>query len=94
MMIPRMFGSKLLNKTRGTIGPRKFTANFWIQERLFSVSARRRANTLMETSGFSDTQLQVREAIAKICSNFPDVCLDSRLLRKRTNLLVGILGET
>jgi acyl-CoA dehydrogenase len=27
----------------------------------------------METSGFSDTQLQVREAIAKICSNFPDV---------------------
>ncbi|EPE31386.1 Acyl-CoA dehydrogenase NM [Glarea lozoyensis ATCC 20868] len=26
----------------------------------------------METSGFSDTQLQVREAIAKICSNFPD----------------------
>ena len=28
----------------------------------------------METSGFSDTQLQVREAVAKICSNFPDVC--------------------
>jgi acyl-CoA dehydrogenase len=27
----------------------------------------------METSGFSDTQLQVREAIGKICSNFPDV---------------------
>ncbi|RDL33817.1 uncharacterized protein BP5553_08185 [Venustampulla echinocandica] len=26
----------------------------------------------METSGFSDTQLQVREAIGKICSNFPD----------------------
>jgi hypothetical protein len=27
----------------------------------------------METSGFSDTQLQVREAIGKICTNFPDV---------------------
>jgi len=26
----------------------------------------------METSGFSDTQLQVREAIGKICSNFSD----------------------
>lgn len=33
-------------------------------------------NPLMETSGFSDTQLQVREAIAKICSNFPDVSSD------------------
>src|ERR1700710_2291708 len=41
--------------------------------RQFSISLPRRANTLMETSGFSDTQLQVREAIAKICSNFPDV---------------------
>jgi len=27
----------------------------------------------METSGFSEIQLSVREAIAKICSNFPDV---------------------
>ncbi|EMR80904.1 putative acyl- dehydrogenase protein [Botrytis cinerea BcDW1] len=26
----------------------------------------------METSGFSDTQLEVREAIAKICSKYPD----------------------
>jgi hypothetical protein len=31
----------------------------------------------METSGFSDTQLQVREAIAKICSDFPDVSIPS-----------------
>lgn len=29
----------------------------------------------METSGFTETQLQVREAVAKICSNFPDVCV-------------------
>ncbi|KAG9229177.1 acyl-CoA dehydrogenase family protein [Amylocarpus encephaloides] len=42
------------------------------QRRKFSISRPLRANTLMETSGFSDTQLQVREAIAKICSNFPD----------------------
>lgn len=29
----------------------------------------------METSGFSDTQLQVREAISKICSKYPDVSI-------------------
>merc|ERR1711939_635706 len=40
--------------------------------RCFSLSPPRRANTLMETSGFSDTQLQVREAISKICSKYPD----------------------
>ena len=28
---------------------------------------------MMETSCFSETQLTVRDAIAKICSNFPDV---------------------
>ncbi|KAF7872373.1 hypothetical protein EAF04_003294 [Stromatinia cepivora] len=38
----------------------------------FTVSTSLRANTLMETSGFSDTQLEVREAIAKICSKYPD----------------------
>ena len=27
----------------------------------------------MQTQGFSETQLTVREAIFKICSNFPDV---------------------
>ena len=47
--------------------------------RPFSASIQRRANTLMETSGFSDTQLQVREAVAKICSNFPDVSADGHL---------------
>ncbi|APA05713.1 hypothetical protein sscle_01g004830 [Sclerotinia sclerotiorum 1980 UF-70] len=40
--------------------------------RAFTVSTSLRANTLMETSGFSDTQLEVREAIAKICSKYPD----------------------
>ncbi|KAH7385030.1 acyl-CoA dehydrogenase-like protein [Cadophora sp. MPI-SDFR-AT-0126] len=40
--------------------------------RCFSVSLPRQANTLMETSGFSDTQLQVRESISKICSKYPD----------------------
>lgn len=42
-------------------------------KRLFTASLPRKANTLMEISGFSDTQLQVRDAISKICSNFPDV---------------------
>jgi hypothetical protein len=32
----------------------------------------------MEMSGFSETQLQVREAVGKICEDFPDVgCLVS-----------------
>ena len=43
------------------------------RSRSFSVTAKRNSNTLMETSGFSEIQLSVREAIAKICSNFPDV---------------------
>jgi len=37
---------------------------------------RRRASTkvsLMEMSGFSETQVQVREAVGKICEDFPEV---------------------
>ena len=30
---------------------------------------------MMETSGFSEEQLTVREAISKICANFSDVGL-------------------
>jgi hypothetical protein len=62
-LIPRCFGKITRHQARIP-----FHAS-----RQFSVSIPRQANTLMETSGFSDTQLQVREAIAKICSNFPDV---------------------
>ena len=40
------------------------------KSRCFSISASRR---IMETSGFTPEQLTVREAISKICSNFPDV---------------------
>lgn len=29
----------------------------------------------MEMSGFTAEQLDVREAVSKICSNYPDVCL-------------------
>lgn len=39
------------------------------QSRCFSISTPRR---IMETSGFTSEQLTVREAISKICSNFPD----------------------
>ena len=40
------------------------------KSRCFSISAPRR---IMETSSFTSEQLTVREAISKICSNFPDV---------------------
>ncbi|KAG9249244.1 acyl-CoA dehydrogenase/oxidase [Calycina marina] len=40
--------------------------------RFLSTTGMLQANTLMETSGFTESQLQVREAISKICSNFPD----------------------
>lgn len=40
------------------------------QCRAFSVSQTPR---IMELSGFTETQLEVREAISKICSNFSDV---------------------
>ncbi|KAK7521406.1 acyl-CoA dehydrogenase/oxidase [Phyllosticta citriasiana] len=41
--------------------------------RNFSVTPRR---PLMQTEGFSDDQMSVREAISKICSNFPDLGID------------------
>ncbi|ESZ99081.1 acyl-CoA dehydrogenase [Sclerotinia borealis F-4128] len=40
--------------------------------RTFTASTSVRVNTLMEKSGFSDTHMEVREAIAKICSKYPD----------------------
>ena len=67
-LIPRSFGAV----------KRHSPSSFFSTARQFSISIPRRANTLMETSGFSDTQLQVREAIAKICSNFPDVSSELR----------------
>jgi hypothetical protein len=36
----------------------------------FSISSRLR---LMEMSNFTETQLAVREAVTKLCSEFPDV---------------------
>lgn len=65
------------------------------QSRPFSISVPRRTNTLMETSGFSETQLDVREAIAKICSNFPDVRWDSSIWWTVTKCMPsGLLGST
>lgn len=40
-----------------------------IAQRPFSITSRRR---IMETSGFTEEQLTVRDAILKICSNFSD----------------------
>lgn len=42
-----------------------------ISQRCFSKTQPR---PLMETSGFTESQLLVREAISKICANYPDVC--------------------
>jgi len=64
----------LLSKT-----PRRVSKHPQSIGRRFSVSSPQRANTLMETSGFSDTQLQVREAVGKICSNFPDASHSPRI---------------
>lgn len=52
------------------------TGHFWPKGmRLFSTGQRRASTktSLMEMSGFSETQLQVREAVGKICEDFPDV---------------------
>ncbi len=43
--------------------------------RAFSVSTRREFESLMEMSGFSETQMQVRDAVSKICGRFPDVSI-------------------
>ncbi|MCJ1355024.1 MAG: hypothetical protein MMC33_005015 [Icmadophila ericetorum] len=40
-----------------------------ITSKMFSTSP---CSPLMELSGFSDQQLEVREAVSKICTNFPD----------------------
>lgn len=33
----------------------------------------RQLESLMEMSGFSETQLEVREAVGRVCEEFPDV---------------------
>lgn len=43
----------------------------------------------MEMSGFTEEQLTVREAIQKICSNFPNVCLDSGDFHHLTRVLTS-----
>ena len=49
----------------------------------------------METSGFTPEQLDVREAVFKICSKYPDVrVLDLALVpRQLVDKMVGILGR-
>ncbi|KAJ8071390.1 hypothetical protein OCU04_001711 [Sclerotinia nivalis] len=59
-----------ISRISRSFSPRLYQNAF--SRRAFTVSTSLRANTLMETSGFSDTQLEVREAIAKICSKYPD----------------------
>ncbi|QSZ33615.1 hypothetical protein DSL72_005183 [Monilinia vaccinii-corymbosi] len=62
--------SNKVSRTCRLLGVRLYQNAF--QRRGFAASASIRANTLMETSGFSETQLEVREAISKICLKYPD----------------------
>lgn len=62
--------------------------------RRLSITVPRRANTLMETSGFSETQLEVRDAISKICSNFPDVSSHYHEWQHILSVFAGVLGST
>jgi hypothetical protein len=43
----------------------------------------------MELSCFSEEQLTVRDAIGKICSNFPDVCMSPWILQLRFAVCVS-----
>lgn len=53
--------------------PRLSRQQAWrITGRSFSVTMKRDFESLMEMSGFSDTQLAVRDSVSKICSNYPD----------------------
>jgi len=57
--------------------------------------AHRHFSTIMDTSGFTEIQLTVREAVSKICSKFPDVRtlpLLSMQRRRLTARTIGLLG--
>ncbi|KAF2674765.1 acyl-CoA dehydrogenase NM domain-like protein [Microthyrium microscopicum] len=47
----------------------RHTTNLYTRRRCFSSSPSR---SLMDTSNFTSTQLEVREAVSKLCSQFPD----------------------
>lgn len=52
--------------------------NGTVRSRCFSFTS---STQLMEMTGFTQEQLEVREAVAKICANYPDVrMLTSRAL--------------
>lgn len=63
-------GTRLLQ--RGFPLCRNETYGVLLRNRQWRSFAASKQNRIMELSGFSEEQLDVREAIAKICSNFPD----------------------
>lgn len=63
-------GTRLLQ--RGFPLCRNETYGVLLRNRQWRSFAASKLNRIMELSGFSEEQLDVREAIAKICSNFPD----------------------
>lgn len=54
------------------LGPRALPWKQGGGRKAFSITAKRHFDSLMEMSGFSDTQLQVRDSVSKICANYPD----------------------
>lgn len=67
MSICRLF------KSRSHVISKRTTSFPRVLAKQFSTTQPLNLNTLMETSGFTETQLDVREAIQKICVNYPDV---------------------
>ncbi|EGC42622.1 acyl-CoA dehydrogenase [Histoplasma capsulatum var. duboisii H88] len=69
-MIPRLLRRSLLSSaSRQARMPRIAADEQWLQSRSFSASP---SSKIMDLSCFSQNQLMVRDAIEKICSNFPD----------------------
>ncbi|EEH03883.1 acyl-CoA dehydrogenase [Histoplasma capsulatum G186AR] len=69
-MIPRLLRRSLLSSaSRQARMPRIAADQQWLQSRSFSASP---SSKIMDLSCFSQNQLMVRDAIEKICSNFPD----------------------
>ena len=63
----------------------------FMQSRCFSLTPSPR---LMGMTGFTQAQLDVREAVAKICANYPDVGILIALAAHPIDQMPGILDGT
>ncbi|KAI1051027.1 hypothetical protein LB506_010943 [Fusarium annulatum] len=68
--------ARALQRVKGSCSPSLWRSPpHGFARRSFSATCSRR---LMDTSGFSDTQLTVREAVSQLCSNFPNTYWQER----------------